>query len=185
MKSASSKYIGISLHAPVKGATWMTFTIFFLCSLFQSTHPWRVRQRIFLLCIYVISNFNPHAHGIHQRDGYIIAWTSPAYRSGRFLRRLLFKFPPEIRIALFSKGCPKAPYTVPRNRSSAYFYEVYWRRRWCRHWRCICTFPGAWYTLVSTSRGWHSIASSTSRSHLLCYLPLYRRRSEKAKMEKT
>ena len=28
------------------------------------------------------------------------------------MRRLLFKFPPEIRIALFSKGCPKAPYTV-------------------------------------------------------------------------
>ena len=24
----------------------------------------------------------------------------------------------------FSKGCPKAPYTVPRNRSSAYFYGV-------------------------------------------------------------
>lgn len=26
--------------------------------------------------------------------------------------------------AEFSKGCPKAPYTVPRNRSSAYFYGV-------------------------------------------------------------
>ena len=48
---------------------------------------------------------------------------------GRFLRRLLFKFPPEIRIALFSKGCPKAPYTVPRNRSSAYFCGVCWRHR--------------------------------------------------------
>ena len=62
-----------------------------------------------------------------------IIWTSPAYRSEIFLRRLLFKFPPEIRIALFSKGCPKAPYTVPRNRGSAYFCGVCWRRRWCRH----------------------------------------------------
>ena len=28
------------------------------------------------------------------------------------------------RIPLFSRGCPKAPYTIPRNRSSAYFCEV-------------------------------------------------------------
>ena len=59
MKSASSKYIGISLHAPVKGATWMTFTIFFLCSLFQSTHPWRVRH-VHLRQRYIrITHFNP------------------------------------------------------------------------------------------------------------------------------
>ena len=67
--------------------------------------------------------------------------TLPMPKGRGFLRSLIRGLAPDrhipeelaVRIPLFSKGLPKAPYTVPRNRSSAYFCEGCSRLRSHRH----------------------------------------------------
>ena len=59
--STAGKSRDISIHAPVKGATTIDATHQILDIVFQSTHPWRVRQLINVLfyCISIISIHAP------------------------------------------------------------------------------------------------------------------------------
>ena len=49
----------ISIHAPVKGATLLSTVKSWFKYLFQSTHPWRVRQKILMQVLTITLYFNP------------------------------------------------------------------------------------------------------------------------------
>ena len=54
---------GVSIHAPVVGATWFRCLRFCIHHAFQSTLPWWERLSIFLLSILGLRGFNPRSRG--------------------------------------------------------------------------------------------------------------------------
>ena len=72
------KMLDISIHAPMKGATYIWFRTAWL-SRFQSTHPWRVRRSTGLISIMSSRDFNPRTH--EGCDIFKLTQSSPAFLS--------------------------------------------------------------------------------------------------------
>ena len=56
----SNTFLGVSIHAPTRGATKYKFSYFNIIA-FQSTHPRGVRQKLMSI-ILLLPSFNPRTH---------------------------------------------------------------------------------------------------------------------------
>ena len=62
---------------------------------------------------------------VGQSQQFIAGELSPTCRGGGFVRRLVFKFPPEIRQPLFLQACPLRHYRIGLLSPQRYFFLKY------------------------------------------------------------